>query len=95
MDRKKYKKMLIALYGYLGIGIIDIVALLAFSYFFRGSLINSVPYAKAGLIAILTFGVIWTIFYFIFLASKIGKEFQKADAQYRREKKKLKEVKKK
>lgn len=88
MDFIKYKRILIMAYAYLGLGIIDIAALLIYSYFFPGELISSIPYAKTGLIAIVGFGIIWIVLFFAFLLSNNGKEFQKAYIKYNKNMKK-------
>lgn len=82
-------------YGYLGLGWLGIVFIAIYAHYFPGNLIDSVPYAKAGLIVILVYMILWCIFFFVLLTSKYGKEFQAGYAKYSREKKKLKEIKKK
>lgn len=76
MSKINIKVKVFLFYAYLFIGFLGIVALLVYSHYFGGELINSVPYAKAGLVTIIIYSVLWIVFFFVLLSSSFGKDIQ-------------------
>lgn len=88
MDYQRYRKVLILGYCYLSLGILGLIAGLTYGYFFPGEFSDLTFACKVGLVAILSFLILWAIFFFVFLLSKHGREFQRAYTKYAKGKKK-------
>jgi RsiW-degrading membrane proteinase PrsW (M82 family) len=87
MDYQQYRKASLMLYIYLFLGFIWMPGILIFAHYF-GDAVYSNVYAKTGLVVMLAYAILWVVLWFAFLMSKRGREFQEADARYKKKRKK-------